>query len=446
MSGHPKILKTLFFTEMWERFSFYGMRALLVLYLVNGLRYQPNQALQVYAAYTALVYITPILGGYLADKYINNVNAIFLGGLLMMIGHFLLAFEFLFFFGLAFLVLGNGFFKPNISSLLSTLYKYKPESLRDEGFSFFYIGINLGAFFAPLIIGFVGESYSWHAGFFLAAFGMLIGLITFFLKISNSKEITVDFNRQLICKWFLALSAVLSIIVLVPWWLTLSLCLIVSSVIIYKSKSQQITAEETKSIQYILYLGIFSVIFWMGFEQAGGSLTLFTDTKVNRNLFNFTIPTTFFLAINPLIIITLGMILARLWTRLEKNYAITTPLKMSGGLFLLGLGFFVLAILQNKDQIHFSWIILIYFFHTLGELCLSPTSLSKVSSVAPDRLRSFMLGVWFLTFAIASYLAGMLPIITQSFNVNLFSFLAIISIVSCIVLIFLNKFINKLIL
>ena len=284
-------------------------------------------------------------------KYINNVNAIFLGGLLMMIGHFLLAFEFLFFFGLAFLVLGNGFFKPNISSLLSTLYKYKPESLRDEGFSFFYIGINLGAFFAPLIIGFVGESYSWHAGFFLAAFGMLIGLITFFLKISNSKEITVDFNRQLICKWFLALSAVLSIIVLVPWWLTLSLCLIVSSVIIYKSKSQQITAEETKSIQYILYLGIFSVIFWMGFEQAGGSLTLFTNTKVNRNLFNFTIPTTFFLAINPLIIITMGMILARLWTRLEKNYAITTPLKMSGGLFLLGLGFFVRQYFKTRIKL-----------------------------------------------------------------------------------------------
>jgi len=152
MKAHPQILKTLFFTEMWERFSFYGMRALLVLYLVNGLHYEPNQALQVYAAYTALVYMTPILGGYLADKYINNINAIVLGGLLMIIGHFLLAFELLFYFGLAFLVFGNGFFKPNISSLLSTLYKNKPESLRDEGFSFFYIGINLGAFLHPSLL------------------------------------------------------------------------------------------------------------------------------------------------------------------------------------------------------------------------------------------------------------------------------------------------------
>jgi len=274
---------------------------------------------------------------------------------------------------------------------------------------------------------------------------MLFGLITFFLKISNSKEITNDFNHQLICKWLLGLCIFLTVIVLIPWWLTLVTCLTGCCLMIYKSKPQQISAQDTKSIQYILYLGIFSIIFWMGFEQAGGSLTLFTDTKVNKNIFHFTIPTTFFLAINPLLIITLGMIVAGFWTKLEKNYVISTPHKMSGGLFFLGLGFLVLVILQNQDQIHFTWIILIYFLHTLGELCLSPTSLSKVSDVAPDGLRSFMLGVWFITFAIASYLAGILPIITEALNVNLFTFLTIISIGGCITLLFFNKFINKLI-
>jgi len=264
------------------------------------------------------------------------------------------------------------FFKPNISSLLSALYKKKPESLRDEGFSYFYIGINLGAFFAPLIIGFVGEYFNWHAGFFLAAIGMLFGLITFFLKISNSKEITNDFNHQLICKWLLGLCIFLTVIVLIPWWLTLVTCLTGCCLMIYKSKPQQISAQDTKSIQYILYLGIFSVIFWMGFEQAGGSLTLFTDTKVNKNIFHFTIPTTFFLAINPLLIITLGMIVARFWTKLEKNYVISTPHKMSGGLFFVGARFFSLSnsSKSGSNPLYVDYINL-FFTHPRGVMSIS---------------------------------------------------------------------------
>ena len=174
---HPRLLRTLFFTEMWERFSFYGMRALLVLYLVNAMNYSDTDALHIYGIYTGLVYLTPLIGGYIADKYTNSINAILIGGVLMMVGHALLAFEPLFFIGLGFLIAGNGFFKPNISSMLGNLYLSKPEKLRDEGFSYFYIGINIGAFLAPLVIGFIGEFYSWHLGFLMAALGMLIGLI-----------------------------------------------------------------------------------------------------------------------------------------------------------------------------------------------------------------------------------------------------------------------------
>ncbi|NCV54134.1 MAG: MFS transporter, partial [Betaproteobacteria bacterium] len=183
---HPRLLRTLFFTEMWERFSFYGMRALLVLYLVNAMAYSDTDALHIYGIYTGLVYLTPLIGGYIADKYTNSINAILIGGVLMMVGHALLAFEPLFFIGLGFLIAGNGFFKPNISSMLGNLYLSKPEKLRDEGFSYFYIGINIGAFLAPLVIGFIGEFYSWHLGFLMAALGMFIGLIIFCLKINQN--------------------------------------------------------------------------------------------------------------------------------------------------------------------------------------------------------------------------------------------------------------------
>ena len=440
---HPKLLRTLFFTEMWERFSFYGMRALLVLYLVNAMAYPDNEALHIYGIYTGLVYLTPLLGGYLADKYINNVNAILIGGILMMIGHALLASESLFFIGLGFLIAGNGFFKPNISSMLGNLYESKPEKLRDEGFSYFYIGINIGAFLAPLIIGFIGEFYSWHLGFLMAAFGMLLGLVVFCLKINQIEILKTQINYSKI-KIFLFINvALICFIVYTPIWFVLSIILTVILFFIKRS-SFPFNRKDLKKIYYIFILGLFSVIFWVGFEQAGGSLTLFTDSKVDKSFFNFTIPTTFFLAINPLIIICLGTFVAKIWFRIDSRFRTETPEKMSLGLLLMSLGFIILTLIQDMENIHFAWIVLIYFFHTLGELCLSPTSLSMVTKVAPKKIQSLMIGLWFLTFAIASYLAGLLPSLVQNLDLNLFKFISIITMLGAIALVISRPYLRKL--
>lgn len=440
---HPRLLRTLFFTEMWERFSFYGMRALLVLYLVNAMAYSDNDALHIYGIYTGLVYLTPLIGGYIADKYTNSINAILIGGVLMMVGHALLAFEPLFFIGLGFLIAGNGFFKPNISSMLGNLYLSKPEKLRDEGFSYFYIGINIGAFLAPLVIGFIGEFYSWHLGFLMAALGMLIGLIIFCLKINQIEILKNQINYTKI-KTFLFLNITLIFFFIYsPIWLVILLCLLVILFFV-KQTSFLLSRKDLKKIYYIFTLGLFSIIFWVGFEQAGGSLTLFTDSKVDKSFMNFTIPTTFFLAINPLIIICLGAVVAKIWFYVDSHFETDTPEKMSFGLMFMSVGFLILTLIQNMENIHFAWIILIYFFHTVGELCLSPTSLSMVTKVAPKKNQSLMIGLWFLTFAIASYFAGLLPSLVQSLNLNLFKLISILTFLGAITLVILRPYLRKL--
>jgi POT family proton-dependent oligopeptide transporter len=440
---HPRLLRTLFFTEMWERFSFYGMRALLVLYLVNAMAYSDTDALHIYGIYTGLVYLTPLIGGYIADKYTNSINAILIGGVLMMVGHAFLAFEPLFFIGLGFLIAGNGFFKPNISSMLGNLYLSKPEKLRDEGFSYFYIGINIGAFLAPLVIGFIGEFYSWHLGFLMAALGMLIGLIIFCLKINQIEILKNQINFTKI-KTFLFLNITLIFFFIYsPIWLVILLCLLVILFFV-KQTSFLLSRKDLKKIYYIFTLGLFSIIFWVGFEQAGGSLTLFTDSKVDKSFMNFTIPTTFFLAINPLIIICLGAVVAKIWFYVDSHFKTDTPEKMSFGLMFMSVGFLILALIQNMENIHFAWIILIYFFHTVGELCLSPTSLSMVTKVAPKKNQSLMIGLWFLTFAIASYFAGLLPSLVQSLNLNLFKLISILTFLGAITLVILRPYLRKL--
>ncbi|NCV27819.1 MAG: MFS transporter [Nitrosomonadales bacterium] len=403
---HPRLLRTLFFTEMWERFSFYGMRALLVLYLVNAMAYSDTDALHIYGIYTGLVYLTPLIGGYIADKYTNSINAILIGGVLMMVGHALLAFEPLFFIGLGFLIAGNGFFKPNISSMLGNLYLSKPEKLRDEGFSYFYIGINIGAFLAPLVIGFIGEFYSWHLGFLMAALGMLIGLTIFCLKINQIEILKNQINYTKI-KTFLFLNITLIFFFIYsPIWLVILLCLLVILFFV-KQTSFLLSRKDLKKIYYIFTLGLFSIIFWVGFEQAGGSLTLFTDSKVDKSKTD-------------------------------------TPEKMSFGLMFMSVGFLILTLIQNMENIHFAWIILIYFFHTVGELCLSPTSLSMVTKVAPKKNQSLMIGLWFLTFAIASYFAGLLPSLVQSLNLNLFKLISILTFLGAITLVILRPYLRKL--
>jgi POT family proton-dependent oligopeptide transporter len=459
---NPYSLTTLFFTEMWERFSYYGMRALLVLYLVNSLGFSDADALHIYAIYTGLVYLTPIIGGYLADRYLGTQKAIFIGGLTMMLGHFLMAFPDLLFLAMGLLIIGNGYFKPNISVLLGRLYKDN-DVRRDSGFSIFYIGINLGAFLAPLIVGYVGETINWHYGFAIAGLGMLAGLIQFYL--GQNKIIQEDFSKKTkrlnYSDWgligFLSLINIPIILLIFKingfindnFYELLTLLFTLAIILFLKKKNKiNFIKEDIKKIFYIGILSLFVIFFWVGFEQAGGSLTLYASNSVDRNFFGFIVPASFFQSINPLIIILLGPLIANFWLRIDRSdHKINTSQKMGIGLILLSAGFFLIMYVNNSNASYISlwWLVGVYFLHTLGELCLSPIGLSMVSKVSPKKIASLMMGFWFLSAAIANYSAGKLPTILKSNNIDLFTFLTIMSLVAGIVLISIAPLMEKLV-
>ena len=460
--NNPLSLTTLFFTEMWERFSYYGMRALLVLYLVNSQNYSESDALHIYAVYTGLVYLTPLIGGYLADRFLGSQKAIFIGGLTMMIGHFLMAFPNFLYLAIGMLIIGNGYFKPNISTLLGRLYK--PDDVRrDSGFSIFYVGINLGAFLAPLIVGFVGETINWHYGFAIAGFGMLAGLIQFYL--GQNKIIKEDISSQSKklnpADWgIITLVSVINLpLILVilelnqiinDFFFEILAILIILIFFYFITKKKQLLAvkKDINRIAYIGILSIFVIFFWVGFEQAGGSLTLFANNSVDRNFLGFVIPASFFQSINPLIIILIGPMIANFWLSVDRSKnKINTSQKMGLGLLLLASGFFLIMLVNNSSETSISlwWLVGVYFLHTMGELCLSPIGLSMVSKVSPKKIASLMMGFWFLSSAVANFTAGKLPAILESNNLDLFTFLSVSSLLAGLVLIFISSFMEKLI-
>ena len=460
--NNPRSLSTLFFTEMWERFSYYGMRALLVLYLVNSLNYSESDALHIYAVYTGLVYLTPLIGGYLADRFLGTQKSIFIGGLTMMIGHFLMAFPDYLYLAIGMLIIGNGYFKPNISSLLGKLYKSN-DVRRDSGFSIFYVGINVGAFLAPLIVGYVGETINWHYGFAIAGFGMLAGLIQFYYGQNKIiKEDTTQQSRKLkSADW--GLITIISLIniplillilevneVINNYFFEILLALVtfISFYLLTRKKQLLSAKEDLKKIVYIGVLSIFVIFFWVGFEQAGGSLTLFANNSVDRNFLGFIIPASFFQSINPLIIILIGPMIANFWLRVDRSKSnINTPQKMGLGLLLLAGGFFLITLVNNSSDSAISlwWLVGVYFLHTLGELCLSPIGLSMVSKVSPKKIASLMMGFWFLSSAVANFMAGKLPGILQANNLDLFTFLTVTSIVAGLLLLLISTFMEKLV-
>ena len=460
--NNPHSLSTLFFTEMWERFSYYGMRALLVLYLVNSQNYSESDALHIYAVYTGLVYLTPLIGGYLADRFLGSQKAIFIGGLTMMIGHFLMAFPNFLYLAIGMLIIGNGYFKPNISSLLGRLYK--PDDVRrDSGFSIFYVGINLGAFLAPLIVGYVGETINWHYGFAIAGFGMLAGLIQFY--IGQNKIIKEDISSQskklnpadwgiITLVSLINLPLILVILelnqIINDFFFEILAILIILIFFYFITKKKQLLTvkKDIKRIAYIGILSIFVIFFWVGFEQAGGSLTLFANNSVDRNFLGFVIPASFFQSINPLIIILIGPMIANFWLSVDRSKnKINTSQKMGLGLLLLASGFFLIMIVNNSSETSISlwWLVGVYFLHTMGELCLSPIGLSMVSKVSPKKIASLMMGFWFLSSAVANFTAGKLPAILESNNLDLFTFLSVSSLLAGLVLIFISSFMEKLI-
>lgn len=454
---HPKSLFILFFAEMWERFSFYGMRALLVLYMVKVLFVDMTEAgaderaYGIYGAYGALVYGTPVLGGLIADRFFGFRKAIIFGGLLMSLGHITLSlgdmldifnvasvdFTTLFFFfpGLALLIVGNGYFKPNISSLLGTLYK-EGDPKRDSGFTLFYMGINVGAFLAPLTCGTLGQLYGWHIGFGLAGIGMIIGLITFWRNRSRlgdkglppnpeklKKPLFSGLNREKLIILFsvLAIPAfafLVNVNELMGWILGVLGSVILGVLLIEAFVRNDKVAGQR--IMVIIILAFFHTLFWAFFEQAGSSINLFTDRNVNRVILGNEMPASTFQGINPAYIILLAPLFSVLWTFLSKlKKEPYTPVKFSLGLIQLGLGFgiFVLGakfFVTEQGLVPLVFLALGYLLHTTGELCLSPVGLSMVTKLSPARIVGFVMGAWFFSISFAHFIAGGIAKLTSS--------------------------------
>jgi POT family proton-dependent oligopeptide transporter len=441
--GHPRGLYMLFFAEMWERFSYYGMRALLVLYLTKHWLFSDGDASMVYGAYTALVYITPVIGGYLADKYLGQRKAVLYGAVLLTIGHFLMGFEGdgggdspamnAFWLALAFIIVGSGFLKANISVMVGQLYP-RTDTRRDGAYTIFYMGINLGAFLGSLLCGYLGETYGWKYGFGAAGFGMLAGLVVFVigkpLLRGNGESTAPDRLRQRIMglpfEWLLYGLGLL--IVVACWWMVqnqevvgwalggtgLALLGYVGWVAVTRLDPH---ARNRIFAAVILMIG--SVLFWSLFEQAGSSLNLYTDRYVNRDMFGWEVPASMFQSINAMYIILFAPVFAWLWTRLgERGLEPSAPAKFGLGMIQLGAGFLVLvagaAAVATGSATPVLFIFLIYLLHTTGELCLSPVGLSAMNRLAPAHLASLIMGAWFFASATGNYVAGMIAAATGS--------------------------------
>jgi POT family proton-dependent oligopeptide transporter len=430
---HPFGLYLLFVTEMWERFSYYGMRAIFMLFMVKVLLLNDKEASQIYGSYTGLVYLTPLLGGYLCDRYLGNRRSILIGGILMAIGQFFMFLSAsagaeggvpLMWTGLTALIVGNGFFKPNISTMVGQLY---PENDRriDSAFTIFYMGINLGAFFSPLICSSFTD-YKW--GFLAACIGMLLGLVTFvalqnkYLKTEAGVEIGKTV-KPLDLKAILMIIGSIGIIFFMlnfKQWFQSEVEII--SYVIYGSMvlmpvliliDKSLTRQEVQRILVIFILAFFVIFFWGAFEQAGASLTLFADRQTNRTIGTWEMPAEYFQSINPLAVIALAPLFSVLWGFLYKrNSEPSSPTKMAYGLALVALGYVVIAIavkgLGLGEKVSMWWLVALYVIHTMGELCLSPIGLSMVSKLSPIRLSSLMMGTWFLANAAANKFAGTL--------------------------------------
>ena len=466
---HPPGLAALFFTEMWERFSYYGMRALLVLYLINEIHMPRADALHIYGLYTMLVYVTPIIGGYIADRWLGQHHAILIGGIVMMLGHFAMAVPSGLYVGLCLLIAGNGFFKPNISTLVGKLYTSN-DPRRDGGFTIFYMGINLGGLLAPLVCGMLGEKLGWHYGFSAAGVGMALGLATFIwaqrtldpTRNSNPSHPPQGNARMVTAGWCVALIAV----ALSGAWLwqtswdstpfvLIGGIILSIALLIYlnrksgKSPKTSLTPVEKRRLAGIAIIAFFIIFFWMGFEQAGGTMNLFADKLTDRQLGSIEVPASLFQSINPLFIILFAPFVAMLWTHMDqRGRGLSVVHKQALGMIILGLGFIVLAIAEeranNVGKVSVLWLLAVYWLHTMGELCLSPIGLSMVSKLAPLRFAALTMGVWFTAIAIANYFAATLESLLQQFSIPLYWFLVGSSIGAGILLFALAPWLHRL--
>jgi len=387
--GHPIGLYVLFFTELWERFSYYGMRAILVLYITSktmdanpGLGWTNGEALALYGWYTMLVYVMSIPGGIIADKFIGQKKAVLYGGILLCLGHGVLAITALwaFYTGLGLIIAGVGLLKPNISTMVGGLYK-KGDERRDKGFTIFYIGINIGAFLSALIVGTVGEKVGWHYGFALAGIGMVLGQLVFwwgqkyldgvgeFIGTADNED-REAFNRPL-------------------------------------TKIE----KDRMVVMFISFLLI--IVFWGAFEQAGGLMNLYASEKTDRMLGGFEVPASWFQSVNAFFIITLGTAVAGFWYKWKlKGREASSLFKMAIGVIIMGWGFMFMRFASQEFAVNGSsamyWLVLAYLFHTIGELCASPVALSFITKLAPVKYASFMMGAYFAASGLGNKVAGLI--------------------------------------
>ncbi|MCU7824467.1 peptide MFS transporter [Kitasatospora sp. DSM 101779] len=440
--GHPRGLATLFMTEMWERFSFYGMRALLVLYMTaatteGGLGMKIAVATAVYSVYNAMVYLLALPGGWIADRFLGARKTVALGGTIIMIGHFLLAVPFSasFFTGLGFIALGSGLLKANISTMVGHLYDGPNDPRRDGGFTIFYMGINLGAFAAPLVIGTVGQSVNWHLGFALAGVGMALGLGQFLLGTRHlaaasdvvTSPMPADEKRAILRKaglWLAVAVAFYAVVVLsgrftIDWaiW-PLSIAGIAIPVFVFarvKRDKDLDEAEQSKMSGYIWFF-VAAAVFWMIYDQSGSTLSVFADDSTASTLFGFNFPSSWFQSLNPLYIMALAPVFAWLWVALSRRGKNpSTTMKFAVGLLMIGASFLVMmlamAAAAGGVKVTPLWLAVVYLVQTVGELTLSPVGLSVTTKLAPAKYASQMMGVWFLAVTAGDCVAAIIQLV-----------------------------------
>lgn len=406
-ANHPKQLPLLFTVEAFERFAYYAMRSILVLYMVKFLftdmgTLATEHAGSIYGWFTGLVYLSPVFGGWIADRFLGKRSSVIIGAILMGLGYFVIAMPYVSFFyiALGLIILGNGFFKPNITPMVGDLYPKDDKVGKDAGTTIFYMGINLGAFFSPLIAGTLGENYGWHWGFIAAGVGMFIALAIFLWGQDTLGEIGLRVK----------LTA--------------------------KARQAQdnipLTRAEKQQIAVIAILAFFVIFFWVTFEQAGSSLTLFADRSVDRTIFGWTVPASWFQSINPVFILLLGIPMTRLWKWLSnRGQEPSTPMKMAIGLFLASLGFLIMIpaamLASGGSKVTMLFLIGVYFTHTVGEMCLSPIGLSMVMRLAPVKMVSMMMGVWFVANFVANKLAGQFASLYEQMEMTTFFWVPVIT-------------------
>ncbi|MGW2210987.1 peptide MFS transporter [Streptomyces sp. NPDC001781] len=434
--GHPRGLATLFMTEMWERFSYYGMRALLPLYLVapGGLHLSAGTATAIYSVYLSLVYLLALPGGWVADRLLGPRKTVAVSGLIIMLGHLCLALPVAasFYIGLVLVALGSGLLKANISTMVGHLYKGVDDPRRDGGFTLFYIGINLGAFIAPLAIGTVGENVSWHLGFALAALGMALGLVQYLLGgrhlAAQSNEVPTPLSAEekkatlrkgLI---WLGIAAVFYALVGGTGHFTLNWALIPLTVIglivpimvitrIYRDKDLE-PAERSKVSAYVWFF-VAAAVFWMIYDQGGSTLSLFAESSAKNTIAGWEFPVSWYQSVNPIMIMALAPVFAWLWLWLNRRgKEPSTIVKFGSGLVLVGASFFLflapLSIAEGGHKAAAMWLVAIYFVQTVGELALSPVGLSVTTKMAPKKYASQMMGVWFLAVTAGDSITALL--------------------------------------